>query len=328
MPRPFSRRQVIYAGALSTVAAPFVSAWAQAWPRTTIKIICGTAPGGLTDLFSRAYGEYISRAVGQPVVVENRVGATGAIAAQTVKAAAPDGHTLILSVATTFLGNRLLVRDLQYDPDKDFTLISLMPSGHLPLVVHRSTGAGNLKEFLDYAGRNEVSLGTYGLATHPHIAAHEFNKALQRPIMPVHYRGEAPMWRDLSAGVVQAASGSYLAAVSTLDSRAGRAIAVPTAQRMRKLPDVPTYAEQGLSSPAFQVKGWVGLFGPAGLPEPITQKLSELMVAAGKSEAILKMLDTFAIDEAALTRAESKKLYDEEGPIWIDLVRQLGITPT
>lgn len=328
MPIKLTRRQAIYAGALSTVATPFVTARAQAWPSTTIKIVCGTAAGGLTDLFSRAYGDYISRAVGQPVIVENRVGATGAIAAQAVKVAPPDGHTLIVSVATTFLGNRVLLRDLQYDPDKDFKLISLMPSGHLPLVVHKSTGVTNLKEFLDYAGKNEVSLGTYGLATHPHIAAHEFNKVLQRKIVPVHYRGEAPMWRDLSAGVVQAASGSYLAAVSTLDSGAGRAIAVQTSQRMRKLPNVPTFAEQGLSSPAFQVKGWVGLFGPAGLPEPIAQKLSELVVAAGKSEAIQKMLDTFAIDEGALTREDSKKLYDEEGPIWIDLVKQLGITPT
>jgi tripartite-type tricarboxylate transporter receptor subunit TctC len=322
-----TRRTMIAGAAAGVLAAPGL-ARAQAWPSGPIRIICGTAAGGLTDIFSRAYGDYISRQVGQPVVVENRPGASGAIAAQAVKQAAPDGLTFVLSLSTTFLGNRVMIRNLQYDPDRDFKIISVMPAGHLPLVVHRSTGVTNIKEFLEFAKTKDVSLGTYGAGTLPHIMTFEFNKTLDRKIVPVHYRGEAPMWNDMASGTLQAAVGSYLASLAVLQPGTGRAIAVPTTRRMKKLPDVPTFLEQGVTGRLFQLKSWVGLFGPAALPDAIADRVSALMVEGGKSEAVLKVLDTFGIDEAAMSRADSQKLYSEEGPDWIAATRALGLSPT
>jgi tripartite-type tricarboxylate transporter receptor subunit TctC len=301
---------------------------AQTWPSGPIKIICGTAPGGLTDIFSRAYGEYISQQVGVPVIVENRPGASGAIAAQAVKQAAPDGLTFILTISTTFFANRILIRNLQYDPDKDFKFISAMPAGHLPLLAHKSTGATNVKEFIDYARRNNVSLGTYGPGSFPHTVTFELNRRFGLNIVPVHYRGEAPMWNDFVGGALQAGIGSYQGSAPARDSNAGRVIAVPTNRRMRKLPDVPTFAEQGIDIRVLQLKGWVGLFGPAALPDAIADRVSDLMVAGGRSERIQKILDTFGIDEGAMSRAESQKLYDEEGPDWIEATRMLGLTPS
>ena len=325
---PFqTRRAWIAGGAAFAVAAPSLVR-AQAWPAGTIKIICGTAAGGLTDLFSRAYGDYISKAVGQAVVVENRPGASGSIAAQAVKQSPPDGLTFILTISTTFFANRILISNLQYDPDKDFKFISAMPAGHLPLVVHRSTGVTNVREFLDYARANNVSFGTYGAGTFPHVVAFELNKMLDRKIVPVHYRGEAPMLNDFNSGALQAAIGSYLGISAVIQSGIGRAIAVPTDRRMGKMPDVPTFQEQGLNIRVLQLKGWVGLFGPAALPDAIADRVSALMVEGGKSEAIRKILDTFGIDEAAMGRAESQRLYDEEGPDWVAATRQLGISPT
>ncbi len=327
MAMTLSRRAALAGAASAGLFAPGIGR-AQAWPSGPIRIICGTAAGGLTDIFSRTYGEYISKQVGQPVVVENRPGASGAIAAQAVKQAAPDGLTFVLSLSTTFLGNRVMIRNLQYDPDKDFKIISVMPAGHLPLVVHRSTGVTNVREFLEFAKARDVSLGTYGAGTLPHIMTFEFNKQLDRKIVPVHYRGEAPMWNDMASGTLQAAVGSYLASQVVLQPGTGRPIAVPTTRRMKKLPDVPTFLEQGVTNRLFQLKSWVGLFGPAGLPDTIADRVSALMVEGGKSEAVLKVLDTFGIDEAAMSRTDSQKLYNDEGPDWIAATQALGLTPT
>ena len=119
-----------------------------------------------------------------------------------------------------------------------------------------------------------------------------------------------------------------VAVVTGASQGIGRAIAVPTDRRMGKLPDVPTFQEQGLNIRVLQLKGWVGLFGPAALPDAIADRVSALMVEAGKSEAIRKILDTFGIDEAAMSRTASQKLYDEEGPDWVAATRQLGIAPS
>lgn len=319
-----SRRAAL--GAAALLAAPAIGR-AQDMPPGNIRLICGLPAGGLTDIFSRAYGDFIGRALNRTVVVENRPGASGGIAAQAVKNAAPDGLTMLMTISTTFFGNRVLVKNLQYDPDKDFSVISVIPAGHLPLVVRSNLGITSIKDFLAYAATNDVSLGTYGAGSFPHVVTDALNRQLTRKIAAVHYRGEAAMWRDLAGGALHAACGSYLAAASVLDTGAGRAIAVPTDTRMRRLPNVPTFIEQGLTQPVFGLKSWVGLFTPAGVPEAVLDRYSALAVEAGKSEAIVKLLDTYAIDEAAMDRRASKTLYDAEGPVWVQAVRALDITP-
>ena len=133
------------------------------------------------------------------------------------------------------------------------------------------------------------------------------------------------MWQDLAAGVIQAASGSYAAASNVLQSGAGRAIAVPQIRRMSKLPDVPTFLEQGVTSTAFQLKGFICLVGPTGMPQYLVERLSALMVEGGKSERVQKLLETFGVDESAAGHEDFKKLVAEEGPIWIKLVQGFGI---
>jgi tripartite-type tricarboxylate transporter receptor subunit TctC len=323
-----SRRRMLRSGLVSAAALPFAHvAWAQAWPSKPIKIICGYPAGGLTDLFARAYGDYISQKVGQPVVVENKPGAGGTIAAQAVKSSPADGYTLMFTISTTMIMNRVLYKTLPYDADKDFVLISSMSAGHLPFVAAKATGATNLKEFAEYARKNKTSVGTYAAGSYSHIAVAELNKHFGLQMEAVHYRGEAPMWQDLAAGVIQAASGSYAAASNVLQSGAGKAIAVPQKERMRKLPDVATFLEQGVTSKAFQLKGFICLVGPSDMPQEIVQKLSALMVEGGKSERVRSLLDTFGVDEAAVGQQEFKKLVAEEGPIWISLVQSLGLTP-
>ena len=134
-----TRRTVIKTGIATAAAMPIAgAAWAQAWPAKPIKIVVGYPAGGLTDLFARAYGEYLGQRLGQPVVVENKPGAGGSIAAQAVKAAPADGYTLMFTISTTMIMNRVLYKNLPYDADKDFVLISSMSAGHLPLVASKA----------------------------------------------------------------------------------------------------------------------------------------------------------------------------------------------
>jgi tripartite-type tricarboxylate transporter receptor subunit TctC len=322
-----TRRRILSWSVASAAVLPFGGlARAQAWPSKPIKIIVGYPAGGATDLFARAYGDSISQQVGQPVLVENRAGAGGIIAAQALKSAPADGYTLMFTIATTIVMNRALYKTLPYDTDKDFVLISSMSPGNLIFAVHKSTGAKTLKDFFAYAKTNKVSSGTYAAGSFAHIAVAELNAQFGTNVEPVHYRGEAPMWQDLNAGAIQAAIGSYAAASSVLETGVGIPIAAWPG-RNTKLPDVPSFIELGATSKVFGLTGYVCLVGPAGMPKAAVEKISALMVEAGKTERVRKLTETFGTDETAKGHVEFQELYDREKPIWLELVSKLGLTP-
>ena len=320
-----TRRDLLRYGSMGAAAAalPSPALAEEAWPSKPIRIICGYPAGGLTDIFARAYGEYIAQKTGQPVFVENKAGASGAIAAEQVNSAAPDGYTLMWTISTTMIMNKVLFKKMPYDPDKDFVLISWMNAGHLPTIIGKDVPARNLAEFADHARHHKVSLGTYGIGSYSHVVVETLNRHYELAMEAVHYRGEALMWQDVASGAVQGGSGSIAAAASVLQLGSGR----PSMVRSKKLPDVPTFHEQGATEQAFLVRGWIGLVGPAGMKPEIVRKLSEMMVEGGKSERIQKVLDTFGIDEAARDHSYFEKVVREEGPIWIDLIKSLNIEP-
>jgi tripartite-type tricarboxylate transporter receptor subunit TctC len=202
-----------------------------------------------------------------------------------------------------------------------------MDAGHLPTILSKNVPVKNLQEFADYARSNKVSLGTYGAGSYSHCAVAALNRHYGLNMEAVHYRGEALMWQDVASGAVQGGSGSYAAAASVLQTGSGKAVAVPTRARMRKLPDVATFLEQGVTDKAFQVRGCIALVGPAAMPREIVDKLSAMMVELGKSERIRKILDTFGIDMAAQDQNYFRQYLAEEGPIWIELVKGLNLEP-
>lgn len=323
-----TRRKVLRYGSVATLAAALPApAIAQAWPGKPIRIIVTYPAGGLTDVFARAYGEYIGHKVGQPVVVENKTGAAGAIGAEMVKSSPADGHTLMFTNSTTMVQNKVLFRKLPYDPDKDFALVAWFNTGHLPTIINKDVPARTIPEFAAWARDRKVSLATYGIGSYAHVVTETLNRHYGLKMEAVHYRGEALMWQDVASGAVQGASGSYASASAVLQSGAGRPIAVPTMERMKKLPDVPTFYQQGLTEKAFQVRGWVGCCAPVGTPEEVVQRLSDLMVEGGKTERVQKIIDTFGIDEAARDRVFFRKILDEEGPVLIEVVKSLNIEP-
>jgi tripartite-type tricarboxylate transporter receptor subunit TctC len=334
MSRNLNRRHFIAAGAaaigvpLLPYAAPAQEGATVNWPVRAIKIISAYPAGGQTDVFARTYGEYIAKQVGQTVVVDNKVGAGGALASVELKRAAPDGYTLMFANTTTIMNNRVTMKEPGYDPERDFVMVSMMPTGSLPLVVSAKTGAKNLKEFVDYARNTKnVSIGTYAAGSYAHIVITELNKQYGLNMVPVHYRGEAPMWTDVLGQTIDAAIGSYNGALPALQSGLGRVIAVP-GKRMSLLPDVATFQEQGATSRAFTLTTFQCCVAPIATPPAIVRKLSNLLVAGGRSESVQKMLKIQGIDEPAMPAEESQKIFMEEAPIWLSLLTGLGLTAT
>src|SRR5215813_2011939 len=326
-----SRRHFI-GSAAAVSAIPLIGSNAHAqqtdWPNRPIKIIAGYPAGGQTDLFARTYGEHIRAETGQGVTVENKAGASGTVAAVEAKRAAPDGYTLMFTISTTMIMNRVLMKDAGYDAEKDFVLVSIMPAGSLPFVVGEKTGAKAFDEFVAYARKAEkVNIGTYGAGSYAHMAIVEMNKAYGLRMEAVHYRGEAPMWTDLAGGFIDGAHGSYGAALSVLQSGRGTAVAV-SRKRMSTLPDVPSFAELGAKPRLFQLTGFQCCAVPAGTPPEIIQKLSKLLVVGGKSEKVQQVMKSFGVDDTAMTFEETQKLYKEESPVWLAAVTSLGIAPS
>jgi len=178
MSEKLDRRHFIAAGT-SALAMPFVarSASAQAaWPSRQIRMICSYPAGGQTDLLARAYGEFISKQVGKTVVVENKPGASGAIGTAEVARAEPDGHTVLCSISTTYIMNRVVMKNPGYDMDKDLALVSVIPGAGLLLVANPKTGVKTLEDFVAFARKSgKVNFGTYSAGSAPHMTINELN---------------------------------------------------------------------------------------------------------------------------------------------------------
>ena len=321
------RRTVLQASAAAALPLFSIASHAQSWPQRPLRLIVGYPAGGQTDLFARSYGEYISQQTGQQVLVDNKPGAGGSLAALELKRAAPDGHTFMFTISTTVIMNRLLYKTLPYDMDKDFILVCVMPSGSLPTVVSTRTGVSNLKQFIEYARRTEkVNVGSYAAGSYAHMVVAELNKEFGLKMEAVHYKGEAPMWIDVGGNVLDAGTGSYGAVLPLLQTNRGKAIGV-SRKRLRPLPDVPTFQEQGVQSKAFQLTGFQSCVAHIGTPMPIIRRMSELLVAGGNTPKLQQVMQNFGVDDYAMSFEATQKLYQEEAPIWLDLVKNLNLTP-
>jgi tripartite-type tricarboxylate transporter receptor subunit TctC len=240
------RRHFIAAGA-AAASLPFLSRSASAkaaWPSRNIRMVCSYPAGGQTDLLARAYGDFISRQVGKTVVIENKSGASGAIGAAEVARAEPDGHTILCSIATTYVMNRVMIKNPGYDMDKDLTLVSIIPGAGLLLVANPKLNIKSLDDFVAFARKSgKVNFGTFSAGSGAHMTISELNRQYGLNIEPVHYRGEAPMWTGLAEGSLDVAMGSYTAAQSVLQSNHGVVFAV-NSKKVAAIPDVKTLPEQ------------------------------------------------------------------------------------
>jgi tripartite-type tricarboxylate transporter receptor subunit TctC len=324
----FNRRHFIAAGT-AAAAMPFLlrRASAQAaWPSRQIRMICSYPAGGQTDLLARAFGEFISKQVGQTVVIENKAGASGSIGAAEVARAAPDGHTILCSISTTYVMNRVMMKNPGYDMDKDLTLVSIIPGAGLLLIATPASGVKTLDDFVAFARKKgQVNFGTYSAGSAPHMTINELNKQYGLNIEPIHYRGEAPMWTGLMDGTLDVAMGSYTAAQPVLQSNRGVVFAVHS-KKVAAIPDVKTLPEQGATGKFFTVSGFSGWALPKATPQPVVDRLAEICVAANNDPKVKEILGTFVL-ESPLGFKETNALYQRELPVWMESAQALGLQP-
>ena len=328
MPIKTTRRAVLGAGL--ALAAPSIIVRAQGtWPGKPITIVVNFPAGGLTDGIARAFGQHVQQATGQQVIIDNKPGASGNIGAAQVARAPADGYTFLHSVSSTLIQNRVMFKQLGFDPDKDLTIVSGTSSGVLPVVVHKSLPAEvkDLKSFITYAKTNKINWGSWALGSSAHIFAQRLNEKYGLAIEVVTYKGEAPMWQDMGAGSLQAAMGSPQAMNALLVKEEVRPIVAPSRVRYVKLPNVSTSAEQGFDDPALTVRGWLALAAPAATPKAIVERMSALWVAAADSAPGKKMMESFGLTEKPLTHDEVMADYEVLKKILIPLIVALGIKP-
>ena len=249
------------------------SAPAQPFPSRPVKIVVPTSPGGATDAFARALAARLSERWGQAVLVENRPGANQILGADHVSKSAPDGSTLLVSDASSFVINPHLYKKLPYDGVHGFTPITVLVRFPWVIAVHASVPANTFQELVAYAKANpgKLSYGSFGQGSSAHISVDYLKNLLGIDIVHIPYKGAAPAVTDLLSGRIQ------LMMVTPLlvepHARAGklRLVAAATAQRIPGLPDLPTVAESGV--PGYEAGTWFGLMGPAGVPKSIVAKI-------------------------------------------------------
>lgn len=326
MPIKTTRRAVL--GGLA-LAAPSIARAQAPWPSKPITIVVNFPAGGLTDGIARAFGQHVQQATGQQVIIDNKPGASGNIGAAMVARAPADGYTFLHSVSSTLIQNRVMFKQLGFDPDKDFTIVSGTSSGVLPVVVHKSVPAEvkDLKSFIAWAKGQKINWGSWALGSSAHIFAQHLNEKYGLAIEVVTYKGEAPMWQDMGAGSLQAAMGSPQAMNALLVKQEVRPIVAPSQVRYVKLPDVPTSAEQGFDDPALTVRGWLALAAPAATPKEIVKRMSDLWVAAADSAPGKKMMESFGLTEKPLTHEQVMADYALLKTILIPRILALGIKP-
>jgi tripartite-type tricarboxylate transporter receptor subunit TctC len=276
-------------GGLAAAAAAR-GAMAQAWPTRPITLVVPFPPGGSSDIVARALGRALTEALGQPVVIDNRSGATGNIGALAVARARPDGHTLLLATSGPAATNRLLFHALPFDPLRDFTPVTLVAEVPVAIIAGRQIEARTLPELLTLARARPgmLNYGTPGTGAMGHLAAArlEFLTGIRMNHIP--YRGSAPLITDLMGGPLSLGFDFVASYVDQIRSGSLRALAVTAPERLPALPEVPTAVEQGIAD--YVATSWFALLGPAGLPASVTARLNaaaNAYLASAEGRALL-----------------------------------------
>lgn len=318
-------RRSLLAGAGGLLATPSLAQ--PAWPTRSIRLFVGYPAGGANDLVMRGIAAPLSDALGQPIVVENRSGAAGGIAADAAAKAAPDGYTLF-SLSSAHVLAPSVRRNLGWDPVRDFTPIALGARSPYYLMVHPSLPARNVQEFVAYVKSKppgSISYASSGVGAGPHLTTSMFMSITGITLDHVPYRGDADALIDLTAGRVPCAFLSVAPAVPHIQAGTLRALAVSGLERLTVTPDVPTVAESGY--PGFQMDAWWGITGPAGLPAAIVQRIATAMRPILDAPAFAERYALIGVIPAKQGPAEFAALIRNDRVRFEDIVRTAGIQP-
>ncbi|MBB1603720.1 tripartite tricarboxylate transporter substrate binding protein [Variovorax sp. UMC13] len=329
LPAAAQRRRFIGAG-LGLAAAGWLPgpARAQAWPAKPIKIIAAQAPGSSNDATARALAEYMTGRLGVPVVVENRSGAIGMIAADAVARSAPDGYTLLITLHSQLAQAPVLLKKVPLDTTKDLTPVAAFSTGTSPMVVKKDLPVKNLKELIELARKRPVSVGNYGIGSGWQLMMSQLAKQTGAKFDLVNYKGTGPMVFDLMAGNIDIGAGSMAGMAAGIQRGAFRPILVISGDRSEALlPGIPTWADEGFTGPAFEnLKECNMLLGPANLPRDVVQRLAEVARdSATKSEPVKTVLAQLGVEGPPWTGVELQQFIQRTWPTYQTMTRELGL---
>jgi tripartite-type tricarboxylate transporter receptor subunit TctC len=304
-----------------------LSAHAQDYPAKPIRYIVATAPGGLMDLAARLVADYFEKHYGQRVVVENRGGAGGVLAGDAVAKAPPDGYTIAQIQVGNVAINPFLVKDMPFDPLRDFAPVAPLTSSPVVIAVRANLGVSSLAEFIALAKREpgKLNYGTAGPGTIPHLAGELFAQAAGVKLTPVHYRGAGPALADLVAGQVQAIFVGLGVVRSQAAAGTVKILGVSQSKRLAAAPDIPTAAEAGL--PGFELTTWFGVVAPRGTPERIVALLNREIHALQDDPAVQKRLVDGGLEPLKETPAEFAERIRRDHRRFRGILQAAGLKP-
>ena len=303
-----------------------VSAQSQPYPNKPIKIISPFATGGIADTFSRVVGQGLSESLGQPVVVDNKTGGGGNIGADFVAKAPADGYTLVMGNIGSHAVNPYLIKNMPYDPLKDFEPVAYVLDAEGLLVVNPAIPVKNVNELIAYvkARPGQVSYGSGGMGTTSHLAGELFKSLAKVDMTHIPYKGNAPAITDLIGGQTQIMFATMPTVLPYVKADKLRALAVIGSSRASSLPDVPTVAE---TLPGFDVSNWIGIFAPAGTPKPIISKLNAEIIKIMQQPAVQKRLETEGAKFKPMTPEAFGAFQKNEALKWSKTIKDAGIKP-
>ena len=310
--------------ALVCFCAPAYVARALDYPVHAIKLVLPQPPGGAIDLIARTLGERLSEQVKQPVIVENRPGANGGLAAADVVRSAPDGYTLFMAVDTNLVVNPTLYHDLPYDPFRDFAPISILTRTELVFVANPKVPANNVRELIAYAQAHpgQLNYASIGLGTQAHLGMELFKLMTKTNIVQVEYRGTADAMTDVVAGRADVMITGPPSAKAMSEGGKLKLLAVTGTKRHPLMPQVPTIAESGV--PGYDVTGWFGILAPRKTPQSVLGRLTEQVRKAVVDLRFRDRMTKVGLDVVGSTSEEMLATMRADTDKWAEVIRTTG----
>lgn len=320
-----TRRSILIAtlGIVGTLFSSF--SMAQAYPNKPIKLVIPFPAGGATDIVGRVVAQQLGVELGQTVVVDNRAGAAGVIGSESVARAAPDGYTILLSTSSTHTIGPILNPKIPFSPTKDFTPIMYLAASPQVVVVPLTSPAKTMPELIDYIKKNpgKLNFGSAGTGGIPHLSTERFLAMTDTKMTHVPYKGTALAMPDLMAGRLDLMFDSISVSLPHIRDGKVRALAVTSPKPSSVAPDIPTLSQ---FVPGYESLTWFGVFGPAGLPPAIQEKLNQALNKAIQNPALLAQFAKLGFDAAGGTPDEFAKKMAEETAMWQKVITDGNIT--
>ena len=315
-------KRALLCGLLLFAAA---AAQGQGWPSRPVRLVVGFAPGGAADFVARAFAEPLGRALGQPIVVENRPGAGSSVAAEQVARSAPDGYSVLIASPSSILVNPLLTPSASFNPAKDLVPVSRVSASPLVVAVNPGVGVSSLAELIAKAksAPGKLNFASSGNGSAPHLAAVLFQRVAGIDVVHVPYKGGAPAVQSVLAGDTQFSFATPPSVLPLVQAGRLRALAVTSRNRTPLVPGVPGMAEAGL--PDYEISFWYGFFVPAGTPPAVVKRLFEATQGALKLPELAKTLEREGTETSGSRSPEDFAAFlAEDAKLWARLVRESG----